>query len=336
MYTHPMQRSSLRVSPFAVFTQRPAGLLLRLCAALALLPLCACPSVPRKPVDEPPPVAEPETPAWVKEPMSWQKLEMIEQWLEVDAARHSPELVIEAKLQLNEGRLQFSRRDIDSGAAPRETLQVRVESARKGFEEILADPAASAGARNRAQLGLKGAAGLVQAPTGKGLAILRRQQWNARAPRVSNLTPLKGAWSRITVHHSAESTSDPRGGSLEDSAATVRIIQKYHMDDPDHRRGDIGYHFLIDGAGRIFEGRELEWQGAHAGGSNNHQNIGICMLGDFERRAPTAAALKSLQVLLDDLRGRFRIPAERVAPHNTYGSTRCPGPARTAWLKKYK
>ena len=309
MYTHGMQRPSLRAASFAVFTQRSAGLLRGLCALLALFPLCACPSVPRKPAEEPPPAAEPGTPAWVKEPMSWQKLEMIEQWLEVDAGRHSPELVIEAKLQLNEGRLQFSRRDIDSGAAPRETLQVRVESARKGFEE---------------------------APTGKGLAILRRQQWNARAPRVANLTPLKGAWSRITVHHSAESTSDPRGGSLEDSAATVRIIQKYHMDDPGHRWGDIGYHFLIDGAGRIFEGRELEWQGAHAGGSNNHQNIGICMLGDFERRAPTEAALKSLQVLLDDLRGRYRIPAERVAPHSTYGTTRCPGPALTAWLKKYK
>ncbi|MBM3986537.1 MAG: N-acetylmuramoyl-L-alanine amidase [Planctomycetes bacterium] len=336
MYTHRMQRSFPCAGRSAVFAQRTSGLVRSLCAALALLFLCACPSLPRKPVEEPPPITEPSTPSWVKEPMSWHKLELIELWLEVDAARHSRELVIEAKLQLNEGRLQFSRRDIDSSAAPRETLLVRVESARKGFEEILADPAVSAGARNRAQLGLKGAASLVQAPTGKDLAILRRQQWNARAPRVSNLTPLKGAWSRITVHHSAESTSDPRGGSLEDSAATVRIIQKYHMDDPTHRWGDIGYHFLIDGAGRIFEGRELEWQGAHAGGSNNQQNIGICMLGDFERRAPTEAARKSLQVLLDDLRGRYRIPAERVVPHSSFGSTRCPGPALTAWLKKYK
>ncbi len=331
-----MQRSSPRASAPSVFRSRRGALLARLALALALAPLCACPTVPKTPPQEPVVVEEPGNPEWVREPMSWRKLELIEQWLEVDATRHSPELVIEAKLQLNEGRLLFSRRDIENGAAPKETLQVRVESARKGFEEILADPAASAGARNRAQLGLKGAAGLVQAPTGKGLAILRRQQWNARAPRVSNLTPLKGAWSRITVHHSAESTSDPRGGSLEDSAGTVRIIQKYHMDDPEHRWGDIGYHFLIDGAGRIFEGRELDWQGAHAGGSNNQQNIGICMLGDFEKRAPTEAALKSLQVLLDDLRGRYRIPAERVAPHNTYGTTRCPGPALTAWLKKYK
>ncbi|MBM3992409.1 MAG: N-acetylmuramoyl-L-alanine amidase [Planctomycetes bacterium] len=336
MYTQRMQRSFPRADRFAVLARRPCGLVHSLCAALALLPLCACPSVPRKPVEEPPPIAEPLTPSWVKEPMSWHKLELIEQWLEVDAGRHSRELVIEAKLQLNEGRLQFSRRDIDSSAAPRETLQMRVESARKGFEEILADSSVSAGARNRAQLGLKGAAGLAQAPTGTGLAILGRKQWNARAPRVSNLTPLKGGWSRITVHHSAESTSDPRGGSVEDSAATVRIIQKYHMDDPTHRWGDIGYHFLIDGAGRIFEGRELQWQGAHAGGSNNHQNIGICMLGDFERRGPTDAARKSLQVLLDDLRARYRIPAERVVPHNSFGSTRCPGPALTAWLKSYK
>ncbi|MFM7297419.1 MAG: hypothetical protein ACKO4Q_09380, partial [Planctomycetota bacterium] len=61
-----MQRSSLRAALAAVFAPRPSGLVRHVCAALALLPLCACPSVPRKPVDEPPPVAEPGTPAWVK------------------------------------------------------------------------------------------------------------------------------------------------------------------------------------------------------------------------------------------------------------------------------
>lgn len=305
---------------------------------LALLPLlCACPSMPPR---EPPPPTETEVvagpPAWTKEPMSWQKLEMIEQWLDNSSGRHSPELVVEARLQLAEGRLLFSRRDIETSSAPREALRVRIESAKAGFEQILADPAASAGARNRAQVGLRGAEVLLAAPGTKTVAVIKRAQWNARAPRTSNLTPLKGQWSRITVHHSAESTTDPRGGSLEESSGTVRSIQKFHMDDPEHRWGDIGYHFLIDSGGRIFEGRELEWQGAHAGGSNNYQNIGICLLGDLEKRAPSEAALKSLQVLLDDLRTRFRIPADRVAPHSEYATTRCPGPALTAWLRKYK
>lgn len=331
-----MQRSQVGAPCASFLSIRYLGLLARGLAFVGLFGLCACPSVPKAPPPEPEPEVERGPPAWTREPLSWQKLENIEQWLEVDSARHSPELVVEARLQLNEGRLYFSRRDLEGGAAPRETLKLRIEGAKAGFEQVLADPAASSGARNRAQIGLRAAGVLLAAPLTQGVAVIQRSQWGARAPRTGNLTPLKGAWSRITVHHSAETSSDPRGGSLEDSSATLRLIQKYHMDDPDHRWGDIGYHFLIDGGGRIFQGRELEWQGAHAGGANNHQNLGICMLGDLEKRAPTEAALKSLQVLLDDLRAKYRIPADRVAPHSEYGNTRCPGPALTAWLRKYK
>jgi hypothetical protein len=288
---------------------------------------------------QPPPPVEPElvTPAWVREPLSWEKLELIERWLETESARHQPELVAEAELQLNEGRIYFSRRDLESKSVPRDTLKVRAENAKVGFEKLLANPVASAGQRNRAQIGLRAANALLSAPGAQAFAPISRSQWGARAPR-GNMTPLKGTWSRITVHHSAEGTSDPKGGSFEDSAETLRLIQKFHMDDPGHRWGDIGYHFLVDGAGRIFEGRELRWQGAHAGGvdgANNFQNIGVCLLGDLERRPPTPAALKSLQVLLDHLRETYSVPRARVYPHSWFKDTRCPGPALTAWLKEY-
>jgi len=102
-----------------------------------------------------------------------------------------------------------------------------------------------------------------QAPQ-QGLAITTRAQWNAMPAKAANMTPLKGQWSRITVHHSAEETSDPVKARLDDSAHTVRLIQKYHMEDPEHHWGDIGYHFLIDSSGRIFQGRELKWQGGAA------------------------------------------------------------------------
>jgi hypothetical protein len=273
----------------------------------------------------------------VREPLSWAKLEMIERWLDTEAARHQPELVAEAELQLNEGRVYFSRRDLESKAVPRATLRVRAENAKAGFEKLLANPVASSGQRNRAQIGLRAASALLSAPGTQDFALIRRDQWGARPAR-DNMTPLKGTWSRITVHHSAEGSSDPKGGSFEDSAETLRLIQKFHMEDPGHRWGDIGYHFLVDGAGRIFEGRELAWQGAHAGGpdgANNFQNIGICLLGDLERRPPTPAALKSLQVLLDNLRQTYGIPRARVYPHGWFKDTRCPGPALTAWLGEY-
>jgi hypothetical protein len=175
-------------------------------------------------------------------------------------------------------------------------------------------------------------------PATGGVAILPRSAWRAQPARTREMTAARSGWSRITVHHSALYGDESPGGSLPDSVAVLRRIQSVHMDrdDPNHGWGDIGYHFLIDGSGRVFEGRELSWQGAHARGANNQENIGICVLGDFSRRAPSPAAMRSLERLLDDLRVRFRIPAARVYTHKELTSTACPGPSLSAWVERYR
>ena len=310
--------------------------------ALALLLLAVgCASTKRRTPapSEPDPAPTSAGPAWVREPLSWEKLEGIEAWLARSSAGHDPGLVREAQLQLHEGRLEFSRRDLEAGTAPAAALRVRLESAEEGFEEVSADPGASPGQRARARVGIQGVRALLDVPSRSSLQIVRRAQWGATPARPSSMNELRGAWSRITVHHSAESSSDPAGGSLQDSASTVSGIQRYHMEDPEHRWGDIGYHFLIDSAGRIFEGRDLRWQGAHVrgpGGNNNHQNLGICLLGDFAARSPTPAALQSLDALLDDLRERYRIPPGRVYTHSDFVTTGCPGPALQGWIERYR
>jgi hypothetical protein len=307
----------------------------RLALLFGLALLAACPSAPIAAPPPPEPEVEPAAPAWIGEPLSWHKLETIESWLETDAQRHDSGLVVEAELQLNEGRIDFLRRDLESGSVPRDTLAVRADAANKGFQHVLENPVATPGQRNRAQIGQRAVAALLAKPGKPRIAIVSRAQWGARAPRLDKLDALKGDWSRITVHHSAETSTDPAGGSFEDSAQTLRLIQKFHMEDPEHKWGDIGYHFLIDSAGRIFEGRELKWQGAHASGDNNFQNVGVCLLGDLDRRAPTPAALKSLETLLDDLRTKHKIPASRVYPHDHFKVTDCPGPYVKSWLAKY-
>jgi hypothetical protein len=83
----------------------------------------------------------------------------------------------------------------------------------------------------------------------------------------------------------------------------------------------------------------FKWQGAHAGGKdgvNNSQNIGICMLGDFSHRLPTPAALKSLELLLADLRSRFPIAANRLYAHTEFTGSECPGPYLIDWVKKHR
>ena len=158
--------------------------------------------------------------------------------------------------------------------------------------------------------------------------------WGARAPVRSRLDPVGGSWLRITIHHSDQVPGTRLDGTLADSQEALRKIQ--HNQIENERWGDIGYHLLIDASGRIFEGRSLEWQGAHARGDNNVRNLGICLLGDFRTRPPTSAALATLESLLEEARARYSIARSSVVCHRDLVNTICPGDALAAWVKGYR
>ncbi len=304
--------------------------------ALALL-LTACTT--RSPHPQPRPgdpgaptsSARSAAPDWRFQGLSWDKLAAIEEWLEAEGERAQDSLRLEGELQLAEGWIEFTRRDLREKSVPTESLEVRLERARSLLEDVLADARATPGQTARAQIALDGSSALLRVPTSIGVTPIPRSRWGASPAVAARMTPLRGAWSRITVHHSAETATDPEGGSLDETAAALRKIQRHQMQNQGW--GDIGYHFLIDASGRIYEGRTLEWQGAHASGNNNNQNIGICVLGDFSRRSPTPAAMKSLELLVRELRRTYRISNSRVYAHKQFRPTVCPGPALDAWVR---
>ena len=156
----------------------------------------------------------------------------------------------------------------------------------------------------------------------KSLYIIPRSKWGARPPRRSRLRPM-GKPYRITVHHSAH--DDSAGAeSWSEVASLIKKIQKYHM----VTRGwaDIGYHFIVDTRGRIWQGRSLRYQGAHAGdNTSNRGNIGIVVEGNFDYHSPTPAQIASLKRLINYLRRKYGIPAWQVHGHSYYRATNCPG-----------
>jgi len=173
-----------------------------------------------------------------------------------------------------------------------------------------------------------------------GLYDVSRSQWHARRIR-ANREAMQKPW-RLTVHHSAEPLHSE---SLATSKAEVRRIQQFHHDG----RGwaDLGYHFLIDRAGRVFEGRSLQYQGAHAYGDNNVGNLGVCLLGNFaadeERggpyaqvQTPSRAQMASLESLIERLRGHYGIRRDEVHGHSEMRGTECPGPRLLGWVKRYR
>ena len=97
------------------------------------------------------------------------------------------------------------------------------------------------------------------------------------------------------VHHTAGSNSYTKA----QSASIVRAIELYHVQG--NGWNDIGYNFLVDKYGQIFEGRyggiTKAVVGAHAMGFNSG-SVGVAVIGDYGSTAITPAARSALVSLI--------------------------------------
>ncbi|MFJ6084003.1 peptidoglycan recognition protein [Streptomyces sp. NPDC092369] len=95
----------------------------------------------------------------------------------------------------------------------------------------------------------------------------------------------------VFVHH----TDGSNDYSCADSAAIVRGIYEYHVKT--NGWNDIGYNFLVDKCGTIFEGRkggvDLPVLGAHTYGWNR-ESTGIAVLGNYTTAEASGAVLTSV------------------------------------------
>lgn len=112
--------------------------------------------------------------------------------------------------------------------------------------------------------------------------------------------------THLLVHHSFSP-----GNDVTDWPAAVRGVWNFHVNS--NGWSDIGYNWLIDPKGVIYQGRAWvdsndNTQGAHFCGFNR-QTMGVCMLGDFNSITPTDAALRSLVRLL-----AYRASANAINP----------------------
>lgn len=317
-----------------VFSDRSGWLLWGVCALVLWMSGCTSPGSGDSYHESRSPSSR-GAPDWVGEPEGWAKLERIENWLATDAYRFDPYWQIQGELDLSEGRLDFASTDHGTAAAQTASYRRRVDAARSGFERVLHSSNASPEQTERARIGLARLDLLTgnTAPVPEG-PYLSRATWRARTPIPSRLTPAGGPYNRITIHHTADVPGARFDGSLGDSINALHSIQRNHMDN--RRYGDIGYHFLIDPAGRVFTGRDLRYQGAHAGGTNNRQNLGICLLGNFEKSRPTAQSLQALDAILVDLRTAHHIGRTSIVGHGELKSTLCPGAHLLSWTKGYR
>src|SRR5262249_38619441 len=107
------------------------------------------------------------------------------------------------------------------------------------------------------------------------------------------------------VHHTAGSNSY----TAAQSAAIVRGIDVYHVKG--NGWNDIGYNFLVDKYGQVFEGRyggvDKNVVGAHAGGFKAG-SVGVALIGTYQSTAPAPAGETAL---VNPLAWRPRVAARR-------------------------
>ncbi|GAB5518562.1 MAG: hypothetical protein RhofKO_08130 [Rhodothermales bacterium] len=165
-----------------------------------------------------------------------------------------------------------------------------------------------------------------------------RTAWGAAPFQSGSPVPLASpTYDYITFHHAAGFSAT----TLEQGKAQVKAIQDFHQNG----RGwsDIGYHFVLDKSGNVFQGRPFLdsstrldevprlARGAHAGGANTG-NIGVCLLGCYHppeggrcEDEISPAALDSLVTLFAFLSESYRVPETSIFGHRDFGSTSCPG-----------
>jgi hypothetical protein len=175
--------------------------------------------------------------------------------------------------------------------------------------------------------------------------IIPRSAWGGDTLKLRGETSY-GQVQLAFVHH----TVNANDYGPEDSAGIVLAIAKYHVDH--NGWNDLGYNFVVDRYGQVFEGRaggvDLAIAGAQAQGYNS-VSTGVACLGTFTAEAWTDEGMEALahligwklslhavpvagEVTVTSAGGEAnRYPAgravtfQRISGHRDGNATECPG-----------
>jgi hypothetical protein len=159
--------------------------------------------------------------------------------------------------------------------------------------------------------------------------FLNREGWCPSGDCPEDATPAFTNVTHLIVHH----TASPNTSS--DWGAVVRSIWDFHVNT--NGWDDVGYNWLIDPTGVLYQGRGDNIRGAHFCG-NNTGTMGVAMIGNFVADNATDESKNTLKELLawktcdvdtDPLGTSFHGSSEmnlmNISGHRDGCNTTCPG-----------
>ncbi|GAB7004221.1 hypothetical protein JCM18899A_16930 [Nocardioides sp. AN3] len=165
--------------------------------------------------------------------------------------------------------------------------------------------------------------------------IYSRAQWGADEKLREQTAPSYGTVHGAFVHH----TVNANDYTAAEVPAIIRSIYTYHVKSRGWR--DIGYNYLIDRFGRIWEGRyggvDRNVVGAHTENYNN-DSFGASAIGNFDIAAPPQQvvgafgalfgwklALNGVSAAARNVKIQGHVFASSIMGHRDTKSTACPG-----------
>jgi hypothetical protein len=144
------------------------------------------------------------------------------------------------------------------------------------------------------------AVGVLNAAAPAAPAIITRAQWGADESMRTCRPDLSTEVVAAAIHHTASTTAY----SAADVPGLLRGFLAYHT-RPEAAGGrgwcDIGYNFLVDQFGRVFEGRaggvDVPVVGVHTGGFNS-RTFGVAAIGTYDTVSPTPAMTEAISQLV--------------------------------------
>ena len=156
--------------------------------------------------------------------------------------------------------------------------------------------------------------------------IISRAAWGFSGWRSQPRSRRLSDWHYFVIHYEGANPCGHQTGP-----AVPRGIHRFHKDG----RGwaGIGYNFVVDQAGNVFEGRGWNLAGAHkpSGPGSNNVGIGVqCHIGGAEQ--PSAAMQKAVSDLYVEACRRTGRSLIRTWHGDGY-ATSCPGRPLIQWVK---
>ena len=189
-------------------------------------------------------------------------------------------------------------------------------------------------------------------------SVVSRTAWGSPDGQGSRVAPAYYSVNHMIVHHTADANT--LVGSEQSWADRVRAEWAFHTNS--RGWGDVGYNFLIDPNGVIYEGRAGGDDAVGFHDTANYGSMGVVLLGTFSSATPTDASQQSLTRLLAWKAGQKKIDPlassyyygcstsqycapvvgsaiiPNIAGHRqvTPGHTTCPGDAMMAILPRIR